>query len=169
MNAYEIAQQMSEGLPTRETEWGPGGPHLMMRDGVIKLTKSKESQVYWKYYDFTIACPYLAHMDFQMRMQEAHQRGKIAVAYLECRCQECRFVPRDYCPESWDTVLAAFETHYPQKALDRYGYVVEEGDTERDYADEQRFYEESQCLVVQAIRERNKAIDRLRGQVVPNL
>jgi hypothetical protein len=152
MDMWEVDAVLRLELPTRKCKWAHN-PYLtpQMKDYVIKLGGSEENTVYWKYYEYTIACPFNSDMSASRKMLEAHHRGMIAVAYLECHCQECRFVPRTYCPGSWDVILGAFEEKYPEKSRARY-------DGGRGYVDDERFFQESPCLIMEAFRARHLAL-----------
>ncbi len=150
-------------LPTRETVWGPGVGHHRMREYVIKLSKSKENRVYWAYWQYYMDSPYSRDCEDTRKRQLAHHMGRIAVAYLECHCHECRFVDRSFCPHNQDEVLHAYRSEYPEESEARYGYKEVEGQPKRSGVDWHRFFDESQCAIIEAMRERRQTMLSLFG------
>ncbi len=147
-HTFLIQEAIDLRLPTRATEWQQGVGHRQMRDYRIKLSNSKANSVYWAYFNAYIGRPALnARSDAEIR-QYAHHAGKIAIAYLECRCHHCRFINRGFCPEGFARIIIAYTTEYRDEFLMEYGNPA-------------AFYTESPCLIMQAIRERDDVMSSL--------
>jgi hypothetical protein len=82
------------------------------------------------------------------------------VAYIKCRCKECRFYRCDWCPEAFDSILDAYERHYPTECLAKYATAAYGGGA----ADEEVYFNTSQCLIIQAMREREQVLKTLWPQ-----
>jgi hypothetical protein len=115
------------------------------------MTESIRNRVYCAYHDYVMKCTWYNHDSDTERTHKAHFLGRLGIAYLECRCHECRFIPRTWCPESFETILTAYEENYPEEAVRLYGYADSDG---RDGVDEQRFIDQSPCLMMDLFRRR---------------
>jgi hypothetical protein len=151
----EMALDVSlrDKLPTRETEWSAEYRPLKLEPSYkIKVSSHKMKKIYNAYFEYGMAKPGNMYRSAKYRRQEAHQQGMIAVAYMECRCQECRYLLRDRLPDTWESVLNTFEAVYPDVFATKY------------HGDDDYFFETSECCVVEAFRDSLAILGKLEDQ-----